>query len=477
MDQSTQGKSWLIKADRLSKSYLQFASPRDRLKHYLFGHRQAADEIKALSDISFEVSMGEVVGVIGNNGAGKSTLLQLVCGTVNPSAGTIQTRGRIAALLELGAGFNPEFTGRENIRLNAALLGFTKDEIDAAMTSIIEFADIAVAIDYAVKTYSTGMAMRLAFAIATSVKPDLLIIDEALSVGDGAFAKKSFERIMSLREAGCSILFCSHSLYHVESIADRVIWLEKGRLRMLGAAADTTRQYAMASLQLDPMSDPTLEPSFKRAQPSEAERPSVPRTEAAQSLSEALTGQAKLIQIESFVVRDQFAHSKTDPARRDNSLGSNGAMTPEWPCDSESKSQGGGQHLLRTSRDELVVAISFVWDRNLPVPTVAFSIEALERGIVITSGSSRFDRLDVPFKIVDTSTQRPFSELTVRLSFPAISLLHGSYAVNIFLACEKALHLYDYRNHAVLFSVSQEGLEQGFFFIPRSWDDSFSPNR
>lgn len=467
MNQAASGENWLIKAERLSKTYLHFNNSRDRLKHYIFGTKYVANEIRALDDISFSVSTGEVVGVIGNNGAGKSTLLQLVCGTVNPSAGRIRTRGRIAALLELGAGFNPEFTGRENIRLNASLLGLSQHEIDAAMDSIIDFADIQKAIDYAVKTYSTGMSMRLAFSIATSVKPDLLIIDEALSVGDGAFARKSFERILALRDSGCAILFCSHSLYHVESIADRVIWLENGRLRMLGPAASTTRQYAIESLNLDQTSDVPQVDSHVQLETSDVPARSVLQNKAANYDAEALAGQAKLIEINGFLASEKPGDPKTEIPGRNNRISLRSSMFHN----AEQESSEDELLMLRTLRDELVIQVRFAWDRELTTPSIAFSIEELERGIVITSGSSQYDRHGVNFSVDESQRESRYLEKTVKLHFPSIPLLHGSYAVNIFLACERALHLYDYRSQAVRFRVTQDGLEQGFFSIARRWDD------
>ncbi|NBT92297.1 MAG: ABC transporter ATP-binding protein, partial [Betaproteobacteria bacterium] len=155
------------------------------------------------------------VGLIGRNGAGKSSLLQLICGTLAHTTGQLQVQGRVAALLELGAGFNPDFTGLENIYMNAAILGMRREEVDQKIESIVAFADIGDFVRQPVKTYSSGMFMRLAFSVATSIEPDILVIDEALSVGDGAFARKSFERIMQLKDQGKTILFCSHSMYQV----------------------------------------------------------------------------------------------------------------------------------------------------------------------------------------------------------------------------------------------------------------------
>lgn len=233
-----------IRAEGLGKIYQIFDRPIDRLKQLLVGgRRQYGRQFAALTDVSFTLPRGQVLGVIGNNGAGKSTLLQLLCKTLTPSAGSLVVNGRIAALLELGAGFNPEFSGRENIYLNGAVLGLSSAEIDARYVDIVEFSGIGDFIEQPVKTYSSGMYVRLAFAIATSVDPDILIIDEALSVGDGAFARKSFDRIMVLRERGATILFCSHSMYQIEAFCDQVIWLDAGRVSAHGPAQQVISQY------------------------------------------------------------------------------------------------------------------------------------------------------------------------------------------------------------------------------------------
>jgi len=234
----------VIEARGLGKCYQLYARPQDRLKQFLVrGRRQYFREFWALQGVSFQLRRGEVLGIVGRNGAGKSTLLQLICGTLQPTHGHIEVRGRIAALLELGAGFNPEFTGRENVFMNAAVLGVPEEVIAARFDEIVDFSGLRDFIDQPVKTYSSGMYVRLAFAVATSVDPDILVIDEALSVGDGAFARKSFERIMALKERGATILFCSHSLYHVAALCSRAMWLEAGQVRQIGEVAGVIREY------------------------------------------------------------------------------------------------------------------------------------------------------------------------------------------------------------------------------------------
>jgi lipopolysaccharide transport system ATP-binding protein len=197
----------------------------------------------ALSDISFNVKKGESVGIIGRNGSGKSTLLQIIAGTLQPTAGSIQVKGRVAALLELGAGFNPDFTGRENVLLSAAVLGLSREEVDARFGDITAFADIGDFIDQPVKTYSSGMMMRLAFAVNTCVDPDILIVDEALSVGDAPFQAKCFRRLRQLIDKGVSLLFVSHDVGTVRSICTRALWLKEGRVEMVDEAKEVAKMY------------------------------------------------------------------------------------------------------------------------------------------------------------------------------------------------------------------------------------------
>lgn len=233
-----------IAVKSLGKCYHMYAKPRDRLFQMLLrGKRRFYREFWALSDVSFTVQRGEIVGIIGRNGSGKSTLLQLICGTLNPSVGDIQVEGRIAALLELGAGFNPEFTGRENVFLNGEILGLSKAEITSRFDDIVAFADIGEHLDQPVKTYSSGMFVRLAFAVVAHSSPQVLVVDEALSVGDIRFQAKCLRKIEELKRLGCTILFVSHSAQQVEALCQRVIWLSEGKLVAQGSAQEIVRRY------------------------------------------------------------------------------------------------------------------------------------------------------------------------------------------------------------------------------------------
>ncbi len=245
----------MIQVDGLYKTY----EPSGTLRHWLaegLGLRReerggsATGTVAALQDVSFRVSPGEAFGVIGRNGAGKSTLLQILAGTLRPTSGRCEVRGRVTALLELGSGFNPEFTGRENIFLAGAILGLSREEMSARFESIIQFADIGAFIEQPVKTYSTGMMMRVAFAVAISVEPDVLIIDEALSVGDILFQQKCSRRMHELIAKGVTLLVVTHDLSFVLNLCQRALWLDQGRMRYLGDAGACVREYvtAMAAL-------------------------------------------------------------------------------------------------------------------------------------------------------------------------------------------------------------------------------------
>ncbi len=233
---------YAIEVNNISKIYRMYQKPSDRLKELVL-RRPLHKEFIALKNISMLVAAGESVGIIGENGAGKSTLLKILAGTLSPTSGEYTFHGKVAALLELGAGFHPEFTGRQNIFLNASLLGLSEAEIREKEEEIIAFSELERFIDQPVKTYSSGMYVRLAFSIATNVNPDILIIDEALSVGDQRFQKKCIDRMMSFRDRGKTILFCSHSLYHVSHLCKRALWLHNGTIKMSGNAFDVTQAY------------------------------------------------------------------------------------------------------------------------------------------------------------------------------------------------------------------------------------------
>ena len=400
-----------IQARQLGKCYNLYEREADRLKQLLWGRWRRTDkpyyrEFWALKDVNFAIAPGEVVGIVGRNGAGKSTLLQMVCGTLQPSSGELQVRGRVAALLELGAGFNPDFTGRENIYMNAAILGLSRSQVDERLEDILAFADIGDFIGQPVKTYSSGMFMRLAFAVATSVDPDILVIDEALSVGDGAFARKSFDRIMALKDAGKTILFCSHSMYQVESLCSRAMWIENGKLRMTGAAADVTSAYQTS---LNASSSPTKE-QFDFA---------------GKSAPQAPAGGGRINRIYATV------HGLS-----------------------------GREVDIVSGETDLQITLDFSVDPALPVPSVAFGFSDANK-LTVSSVLSRSDGVQLQ---MDSNGHGQATVL-----FPRVPLLKGRYAVTGFLACENAVHVYEQVEHTLILNVTQKGLEQGLVTMPHAW--------
>ncbi len=406
-----------IKATGLSKCYQLYQHPKDRLKqflwpHYWWGARQFYRELWALRDIDLIVNHGEVVGVVGQNGSGKSTLLQLICGTLTPSRGEVQINGRIAALLELGAGFNPEFTGRENVLMSAAIMGLSSSEIAHHIEDIIEFSGVRDFIDQPVKTYSSGMYVRLAFSVAIHVNPDILIIDEALSVGDGAFARKSFTRIMQMRDAGKTILFCSHSLFQIESLCSRAIWIDQGKIVMNGESARVVSAYQAF---LDKKTNSALDMSFNPI--------NSPVTDRKHPLDNAHLDKVKLY-IDG--VDTQYA-------------------------------------ALTSGESNLMVMISFASDPSIPCPNVAITLQTKD-GRTITSTATWEDQ----FLIQRTSSGHG----QVCLKFNKIPLLKGEYLINTYLLCERGLHLYDSAEGIATLEVKQASRLQGYFSIPHQWENN-----
>jgi lipopolysaccharide transport system ATP-binding protein len=233
-----------IAVTHLSKTYRIFGHPGDRIKQALtFGRMRFHREFTALHDVSFEIKKGESLGIVGRNGSGKSTLLQLICGILKPTSGSVQVNGRISALLELGAGFNPEFTGRENVYFHGAVAGISKKEMDRRFDDIAAFADIGEFMDQPVRTYSSGMYVRLAFAVNLSSDPEIMIVDEALAVGDMAFQAKCMSSLIRIQDRGATVLFVSHDIDSLKSLCSRGIHLEHGRLREIGRAGEVAGHY------------------------------------------------------------------------------------------------------------------------------------------------------------------------------------------------------------------------------------------
>jgi len=282
--------SFAIRVQNISKCYQIYDAPRDRLKQFVAPRLQRLlgktpkhyfREFWALRDVSFEIRKGETVGIIGRNGSGKSTLVQIICGTLAPSAGSVETKGRIAALLELGSGFNPEFTGRENVYMSGTVLGLNTEEIDERFDAIVSFADIGQFIDQPVKTYSSGMSVRLSFAVQAQIDPDILIVDEALSVGDAKFQAKCFTRLKQLKESGTSILLVTHASEQIVTHCSSAILLNNGIQLETGEPRRVVNRYMdlLFGKEKRDIGTPRVQPG----EPAQA----VTKAEAAYQLSEA----------------------------------------------------------------------------------------------------------------------------------------------------------------------------------------------
>lgn len=393
----------------VGKSYRSYARDIDRALEVLTG-KSRYNQFDALQPLTLQVAKGEVIGVVGKNGAGKSTLLKLLAGTLQPSSGQLSINGRVSAILELGASFHPEMTGYDNVYLTCAIQGLSRQEIDVAYDAIVAFAGISEFMQRPVKTYSSGMMMRLAFAIATHVDPDILIIDEALSVGDGVFARRSFDRIMEFREAGKTIFFCSHSLYQVEALCDRVLWLDGGRVRSQGAPAKVITEYGDFLQQESAIAQPALEPLAADAAP-----------------VAVVTAEA--------VPRVLGVKVSVD-------------------------GKEGRVHSVQSGMSRIDIEVRFQSVAGLPVPSV---------GLIILGGDGR--NVASMGTVNDGITLHTADDLigTVSVMLPDFPLLKGFYLLEVYLLCEKGLHIYERVRQVAEFNVEQRGLELGIVSLPHQW--------
>ena len=373
-----------------------------------------------------------MLGVIGRNGAGKSTLLQLLCGTVAPTTGSVNVNGRIAALLELGAGFNPDFSGRDNVLLNGPLLGISRAQLLERLDSIIEFSGIGDFIDQPVKTYSSGMFVRLAFSLATSVDPDILIIDEALSVGDGEFSRKSFDRIYAMKERGTTILFCSHSLYQVEAFCTRVMWLNNGLLQAIGEPHEVVRQY-----------DLFLAGSASASPSGSESAANVGISAIGQIKSEAVPANVETVAPQEPVILVGTAgYARISRA----SVGVDGV----WMSNLH----------VRPGESSLSIIIEYESDPMLPPPTAGVTID-LPNKMALTCSVARTDGL-----VLDRDV---YGRGVATIDFPRIPLRKGKYHIGVYLGSENAVHIYDSALCIATLTVQDILPEPGLVTLPHHW--------
>jgi len=406
----------------VGKSYRSYTRDIDRALEILTG-KVRHYQYDALQPLSLQVAKGEVIGVVGKNGAGKSTLLKLLAGTLQPSSGQLEINGRVSAILELGASFHPEMTGHDNAYLTCAIQGLSRQETAAAYEAIVNFAGIGEFMQRPVKTYSSGMVMRLAFAIATHVDPDILIIDEALSVGDGVFARRSFDRIMEFRQAGKTIFFCSHSLYQVEALCDRVLWLDGGRVRAEGAPAKVITAYGDFLQQESAIVQPPLVTATATATAeAEAEAASTATTVATPVAAQAVP------RVMAVKVRVDGTEARV--------------------------------HAVQSGKSRIEVEVRFLSVAALPVPSV---------GLVILGGDGRY--VASMGTVNDGIALRAGADLTgsVMVTLPDFPLLKGCYVIEVYLLCEQGLHIYERVRQVAELNVEQRGLELGIVTLPHQW--------
>ena len=403
----------LLRVQQLGKEYRLYATPRSRLKALLTG-RPTHRSHWALKGVSFELRHGQCLGVIGDNGAGKSSLLKMLAGTMHPSTGTLERQGRVTAILELGAGFHPDFTGRDNLYFGGSLIGIDAVTMRTLEAQIIAFSELGEAIDRPVKTYSSGMAVRLAFALVTAVEPDLLIIDEALAVGDQHFQKKCVERIEQFRRNGCTILFCSHSLYHVRQLCDVALWLDQGTQRAFGPTEEVLAAYE----------------AFVRSQDAQAMPTDAPAAVAAVAHAPARSLSSPVL------AADQAGIVSVHVAHLDNS------PVP----------------VLQSPDLELTVVAQAPPGE---CPSVAVMLEQAH-GVGITSTSTQ----------KEGATPRPLGDgrWQARVRFPALPLHTGEYVISVYLFDSRGLVVYEQWERCVHFRHVYAQSTPGLVRLPHVWD-------
>jgi len=390
----------------LGKAYWIYSKPVDSLKEWIF-RRSYHETFWAVRDLTFSIPRGGSLGVVGENGAGKTTLLQLLVGTIEPTTGTIHRYGRVAAILELGSGFHPDLTGRENAKLGCAVLGLSPEETRDRIPEIIAFSELDNFIDRPVKTYSSGMYMRLAFSVATSVDPDILIVDEALSVGDQHFQKKSMDRMMAFREAGKTLVFCSHALYFVRQVCEHCVWLRHGRAEMLGPVDQVTESYQ----------------DYQRAQDAGVESTSSDgKPPASLSLKPATS--------DSYI--------------EDVSLAGD--------CKDEAIESGKTLIVRITAHVDLS-------DRG----DIHFGLLFQRNDLVDCYGVST-EMADIPLRPL------PNGNYGVSFIVDSLALLAGVYTVDAILLDRRGMHIYDHRKAAVQFRVYQSSQEVGVARLDHRWE-------
>lgn len=401
----------VLSVRQLGKEYRLYDSPRQRLKALVLGGKHHRSHW-ALRDVSFELHRGQCMGLIGDNGAGKSSLLKLIAGTLQPTTGEVQRIGRVTAILELGAGFHPDFSGRDNLRFGGSLIGIDAAKMAQLEASIIEFSELGDAIDRPVKTYSSGMGVRLAFALVTAIEPDVLIIDEALAVGDQHFQKKCVERITQFRNNGCTILFCSHSQYHIRQLCNVALWLDGGRVREIGATDAVLGAYE-AHVRAQDQGHPGTQPVEHGGAPGKV---------------------------------DQRPQGAPAPGLRGQIVGV------------DVGDLGDGTPALLRSRDLWIeVTVEMAEGEQ---PQIGVMLEQ-SHGVGITSCATHADGAK-PRRLPD-------GRWAARIVFPDLPLHSGQYVLSAYLFDSQGLVVYDQWYQYLEFRVEHPTLTPGLVRLPHTW--------
>ena len=441
-----------ISVRNVSKCFYTYARPVDRILHSIVPRLQRrlkvpvsdyGQQFWALRDIDFEVAKGETVGIVGRNGSGKSTLLQIICGTLMPTGGTVATYGRVAALLELGSGFNPEFTGRENVYLNGSLLGLGREEVDQRFDAIAGFADIGEFIDQPVKTYSSGMAVRLAFAVQAQVDPQVLIVDEALSVGDAKFQAKCFERLRQLKDNGTSILLVTHASEQVVTHCNRAILLNHGRMEMTGPARMVINRYMDILFGRDRRLESSLdEPAGQPGTP-DVSRPEM------NPQSPALSFEQEAYESRPGFNRHEYRWGDGAASLLDYHLAVQGQAFPSSVV----------------SGAEVVLHLAIRFNRLISHPVLGFTIKTKEGVTVYGTNSYLLDCA------ASQELYRPGSRLRARLTF-VNRLAAGDYFISIGVASREgeAIIPHDRRYDSIHFVVAPTPLLLGLADLSATMD-------
>ena len=408
----------VLQVQNLGKRYRLFTSPGDRLMA-LLGWADRSRPHWALKDVSFALQRGQCLGVIGDNGAGKSTLLKLLAGTLKASHGRLERWGRVTAILELGAGFHPDFTGRDNLMFGGSLIGLGQADMVRLAEEIIAFSELGDAIDRPVKTYSSGMVVRLAFALVTAVQPELLIIDEALAVGDQHFQKKCVQRIEAFRQQGCTILFCSHSLYHVRQLCDQVLWLDQGQVRGLGDADAVLASYE-THVRLQDLAEAAAEPAGTKSLSTDSDAPTwVPN------------------------------------GRRAGLLGAQVISGVERGSGEEA-----GWALTGT---DLVIQVRAV-SMSDETPSIGIMLEQFQ-GVGITSVATHAEGIS----LTELETKDGWTTWQTTLTFPDFPLHSGQYSLSFYLFDAQGLVVYDEWKDFIQFQWVSPSLTPGLVRLPHRW--------